>query len=217
MTDVAADGTIRGQVFTDSRLDFPWNYKHGPTVREVVVAELDRLAALAAQAEEAQADAEVRKRLYEASVTERVRLEAEAARWEKAAEQLSLDRSAAEARAVAAEKERDEAKESLDAAVMTREAGNEILGEIVQQIEAVSPMPDDQPCKCGPCRHSRGVTRVIGELDAARAQVAALADDEAVMRGVSAVRRMGMLRVGDMHDHAEAFRVALVARKETSE
>jgi len=49
----------------------------------------------------------------------------------------------------------------------------------------------------------------LGVLVAAAKQADRLDDDQAVMRGVGAVRRMGKMRVGDIHDHAEAFRAAL--------
>lgn len=39
-------------------------------------------------------------------------------------------------------------------------------------------------------------------------------DDEAIMRGCNAVRRMHVLRIGDMHDHAEAFRKAFLSRED---
>lgn len=49
---------------------------------------------------------------------------------------------------------------------------------------------------------------------AAEARVRELEDDDAVMRGYEAVSRMLMLRTGDKHDHAEAFRRALLADSE---
>jgi len=54
--------------------------------------------------------------------------------------------------------------------------------------------------------------RAFAALDvlvAAAQRADRLDDDQAVMRGVGAVRRMGIMRVGDIHDHAEAFRAAL--------
>lgn len=62
------------------------------------------------------------------------------------------------------EQELAEAKQERDAEILSREMGNEILGEIVVQIEAATPMPEDQPCKCGHCRHSRGVTRLVARV-----------------------------------------------------
>lgn len=39
-------------------------------------------------------------------------------------------------------------------------------------------------------------------------------DDAAIMRGYSAVRKMLILRVGDQHAHAEAFRRAFLEPQE---
>jgi hypothetical protein len=46
-------------------------------------------------------------------------------------------------------------------------------------------------------------------LVAAAQRAERLSDDQAVMRGVRAFNGMGIMRVGDIHDHAEAFRAAL--------
>lgn len=56
--------------------------------------------------------------------------------------------------------------------------------------------------------------RYLAARQSAEAQVAALADDDAVMNGYRAVRNMLVKRAGSKHDHAEAFRRALRGEEE---
>jgi hypothetical protein len=58
-------------------------------------------------------------------------------------------------------------QDASDMREMNETEGNEILGEVVAQIEAVSPAPAEMPCACLHCRHHKGVDRLVARLAAA--------------------------------------------------
>lgn len=141
--DVAAD--VREQVASDRRLDFPWNHKHGPTVREVLVAELDRLAVLAAAAEEAQPGRDREYRLNIEPKTAAAELCRANIELHAINAQVVRRAVAAEARAVAAEAERDTLRTEAKATQQT-------LAEVFAHLVSITAHkqrcdePDDPGC-----------------------------------------------------------------------